>query len=190
MTPLEIATAVRRHWWLFLVRGLAALAFGVLTLLWPGATLIVLVAFIAAYALVDGTVAVVHAFRLRPLHRWWLLLLYGLISLTFGVLTVVWPSLSLVYVVVSVSLWMLFASVAHFTLARIQKAMGVAPVWSILAGILSLALAVGAIVFPGLTVLTVIALIAWVALLLGALQLVVAFRLRRWVTTVAAPAPA
>ena len=119
-----------------------------------------------------------------------MLLLYGLISLTFGVLTVVWPSLSLVYVVVSVSLWMLFASVAHFTLARIQKAMGVAPVWSILAGILSLALAVGAIVFPGLTVLTVIALIAWVALLLGALQLVVAFRLRRWVTTVAAPAPA
>jgi len=62
MIPAHIATAVQHHWWLFLLRGIAALAFGVLTLAWPGATLLVLMAFIAAYALVDGIVALVYAF--------------------------------------------------------------------------------------------------------------------------------
>jgi len=57
MLPDHIAAAVRHHWWLFLLRGVAGVAFGVLTLLWPGATLVVLMAFIAAYALVDGIVA-------------------------------------------------------------------------------------------------------------------------------------
>jgi len=81
MIPAQIAVAVRHHWWLFLLRGVAALAFGVLTLVWPGATLVVLVAFIAAYALVDGIVALVYAFQLRPVFdRWWVLLVQGLIS--------------------------------------------------------------------------------------------------------------
>src|SRR5256886_10415864 len=67
MIPSQVAAAVQHHWWLFLLRGVAALAFGVLTLAWPGATLLVLMAFIAAYALVDGIVALVYAFRLRAM---------------------------------------------------------------------------------------------------------------------------
>src|SRR5882762_5677662 len=81
MLPDQMATAVRHHWWLFLLRGIAALAFGVITLLQPGATLVVLMAFIIAYALVDGVVALVYAFRLRPmLDRWWMLLIQGVIT--------------------------------------------------------------------------------------------------------------
>jgi uncharacterized membrane protein HdeD (DUF308 family) len=85
---------------------------------------------------------------------------------------------------------MVFASAAHFMLAWVKKAMGASAVWSVLAGIVTLALAVAAVLFPGLTVLTVIALIAWCALLLGVLQLVIAFRLRRSVPMVITPAPA
>src|SRR3989442_1763834 len=33
----EIAASIRHHWWLFLLRGLAAIVFGALALLWPGA---------------------------------------------------------------------------------------------------------------------------------------------------------
>ena len=114
MIPAHIATAVQHHWWLFLLRGIAALAFGVLTLAWPGATLLVLMAFIAAYALVDGIVALVYAFRLRAMFdRWWVLLVQGLISGSFGVLAFIYPTVSLAYIVVSVSLWMLLASIVQ-----------------------------------------------------------------------------
>src|SRR3989454_4693701 len=94
MLPDQIAAAVRHHWWLFLLRGIAAVAFGVITLLSPGATLLVLMAFIIAYALVDGIVALVYAFRLRPLFdRWWMLLIQGVISIAFGVFAIVQPGL-------------------------------------------------------------------------------------------------
>jgi uncharacterized membrane protein HdeD (DUF308 family) len=88
------------------------------------------------------------------------------------------PGLSLLYIVVSVSLWMLLASIAQFMLARAQQHMGTSPVWSTIGGILSLVLAVAAVVYPGLTVLSVIALISWFALVIGVIQVVVAFRVR------------
>lgn len=179
MLSPQIADAVRHHWWLFLLRGIAALAFGVLTLLWPGATLVVLTAFIAAYALVDGIVALVYAFRLRPIfNRWWVLLVQGLISAAFGVLAFINPSLALAYIVISVCLWMLFASVALFMLGRAQRAMGASAVGSTIGAVLSLALAIATVVYPRATVAGVLALIAWFALVLGTVQLVVAFRVR------------
>lgn len=179
MLPADIASAVRQHWWLFLLRGVAAVAFGVLTLLWPGATLVVLMAFIAAYALVDGIVALVYAFRLRPLFdRWWMLLIQGVISAAFGVLAILHPDLSIAYIVVSVALWMLVAGLVQFLLARVQKSMGGSGRWGMVGGVLSLALAVAAVAYPRVTVAAVVLLIAWFALAMGIVQLVVAFRVR------------
>ena len=189
MISPQIADAVRHHWWLFLLRGIAAVVFGVLTLWWPGATLIVLTAFIAAYALVDGIVALMYAFRLRPIfNRWWVLLVQGLISAAFGALAFINPSLSLAYIVIAVSLWMLFASMALFMLGRAQRAMGASALWSNLGAILSLGLAIAAVVYPGLTLASVLVLIAWFALALGTVQVVVAFRVRAFARGMAATA--
>src|SRR5258705_8997812 len=176
MLPDQIATAVRHHWWLFLLRGIAGVAFGVLTLLRPDATLVVLMAFIIAYALVEGVVALVYAFRLRPLFdRWWMLLIQGVISVAFGVLAILRPGLSIAYIVVSVALWMLFAGTAQLLLARLIKTMGGSPRWAIVGGILTLGLAIAAVAFPRATVEAVLAFIAWFALVIGVVQLVVAF---------------
>lgn len=187
MIPAQVADAVRHHWWLFLLRGVVAIVFGALALLWPSATLVLLTAFIAAYALVDGIVALRYAFLLRPtFDRWWALLIQGLISVVFGVLAFINPALSVAYVVLMVSLWMLFASIALFMLSRAQRAMGASSGWSLVGAVVTLALAVAAIAYPGLTVAAVIALIAWFSLVLGAVQLVVAFRVRSFGQAMAA----
>lgn len=166
------------------MRGIAGVAFGVLTLWWPGATLVVLMAFIAAYALVDGIVALACAFRLRPLFdRWWMLLIQGVISTAFGVLVIFQPGLSIAYIVVSVALWMLFAATAQLLLARVIRTTGGSPRWAIVGGILTLALAIAAVAFPRVTVAAVLAFIAWFALVIGIVQLVVAFRVRSIVKT-------
>jgi uncharacterized membrane protein HdeD (DUF308 family) len=174
-----IASSIRHHGWLFLLRGLAAIVFGVLAIMWPGATVVVLTAFIAAYALVDGVVAIAFAIRMRSsFDRWWVLLIQGLISTVFGVWAFINPLLSLLYIVISVSLWMLLAAIVQFMLARAHKAMGTSPAWSIFGGVLSLVVAVLALAYPGLTVATVVVLIAWFALVTGIVQLVIAFRVR------------
>src|SRR5260370_40634650 len=148
MLPDQMATAVRHHEWRFLFRGTAALAFGVLTLLQPGATLVVSMAFIIAYALVDGVVALVYAFRLRRMFdRWWMLLIQGVISIAFGVLAILQPGLSVAYIVVSVALWMLFAGIAQLLLAGVIRSVGGSPPSGIGGGGLRLALAFAARAF-------------------------------------------
>jgi uncharacterized membrane protein HdeD (DUF308 family) len=62
-----------RHWWAFALRGIAALIFGVLAFVWPGVTLTVLVLLWGAFALIDGILALIAAFRVKHDHRWWLL---------------------------------------------------------------------------------------------------------------------
>jgi len=187
MLPDQIAASVRHHWWLFLLRGIAAIVFGVLVLMWPGKTVVVLTYFIAAYALIDGIVALVYAFRLRPLFdRWWLLLIQGVVSVAFGVFAFMYPGLSLLYIVISVSLWMLLAGIALFMLARAQRAMGTSATWSTLAGIVSIALAVLAVIYPRATIASVVVLIAWFALVIGLVHLVVAFRVRSLTKSIAA----
>jgi uncharacterized membrane protein HdeD (DUF308 family) len=179
ISPAEISGAVRSHWWLFLLRGILAITFGVLTLWWPGATLVVLMAFIAAYALVDGIVAIASAFQLRrSFNRWWIVLLHGVISAVFGVWAFVQPALSLWYIVISVSVWMVLASIAQFALAGVQRTLGGNSIWAVLGGVVSLFIAVAAIVYPHVAVAAVLALIAWLSLLGGALSLVVAFSIR------------
>ena len=88
------------------------------------------------------------------------------------------PALSLLYVVISVSLWMLLASLALFMLGRAHQAMGGSAVGSTIAAVASLVLAVLAVAYPGLTIAGVIALIAWFALVIGVVNLAVAFRVR------------
>ena len=46
---------VARDWWVYAVRGVAAIIFGMLALVWPGATLAILVILFGAYALSTGS---------------------------------------------------------------------------------------------------------------------------------------
>lgn len=74
------------YWWLLLLRGLAAIAFGVVAFVWPGLTLVALTLLWGAYALADGILALWAA--LAPTggntgRRWWLAL-GGVVSILAG----------------------------------------------------------------------------------------------------------
>src|SRR5689334_17763506 len=88
-------------WWSLLLRGLAGIAFGVLSFLAPGISLAALVLCFGAYAFVDGIFAIVVAFRRTERgERWWALLLQGVIGMVAGVATLFLPivtALALVY---------------------------------------------------------------------------------------------
>ncbi len=61
--------ALARNWWLILLRGICAIAFGVLTFIWPGVTLVTLVLLYGAFALVDGVLALAPRLWAARLHR-------------------------------------------------------------------------------------------------------------------------
>ena len=81
-----------KHWKLVALRGVAALVFGVLTLLSPALALTVLVLFWGAYALVDGVLALIAAFN--SAQRWQFnspLALVGVIGVAAGLVAFFWP---------------------------------------------------------------------------------------------------
>ena len=79
-----------RNWWVFAIRGLAALLFGLFALFVPGITILSLVLVFAAYAVVDGVFAITAAVRAGKAHKkWGALALEGLVGILAGIVTAV-----------------------------------------------------------------------------------------------------
>lgn len=80
-------------WWIALMLGLVAIGAGVIAMVHPGLTALVLVLMIGAYALMSGVLDIAAAVRLRKtVKHEWLLGLSGLVSLVFGVLVFMYPA--------------------------------------------------------------------------------------------------
>jgi uncharacterized membrane protein HdeD (DUF308 family) len=166
-------------WDMFLVRGILAILFGIATLVMPGITLIVLVVLFGAYALLDGVVLSILAFKNRKNDTdWWLMLLTGLVNIAAGVVTFVWPGItaaSLFYVIVA---WAIVTGVFEVIYAiRFRKV--IEGEWLlVLDGILSVAFGILLIAQPVAGALTVLWIIGVYATAYGAMLVVLAFRLR------------
>ena len=68
-----------RHWWLLLLWGLVGIVVGVMTFIMPGITGLVLLMYIASWAVITGVLQIVAAIRLRKeIKGEWLMILSGL----------------------------------------------------------------------------------------------------------------
>src|SRR6266576_1738410 len=75
------ATRTHERWGWLLFEGIAGIAAGIITFLWPAITAFVLVIIIATWAIVTGLFEIAAAIRLRKViaHEW-LLILSGVVS--------------------------------------------------------------------------------------------------------------
>src|SRR5574338_943699 len=101
-----------RNWWVLLILGLLAVAFGVLAFLWPGLTLAVLVLLFGAYALLDGVASIIIGLTGRGAqdNRLWLML-GGVFGVLVGVLTFVWPGITALALIYFIAAWAIVTGV-------------------------------------------------------------------------------
>ncbi|MCW2504615.1 MAG: hypothetical protein JWO79_2899 [Actinomycetia bacterium] len=173
--------ALARNWGAVALRGGVAVLFGVLALVWPGMTVLVLVALFGAYALVDGVTALFTAIRGGPRamgRRGWLVL-EGIAGLAAGILTLLWPGITAVVLVWLIGGWAVVTGVLEIAAAiRLRKE--IEGEWMlILAGIASVFFGVLLIALPGPGALALAWLIGVYAIVFGVLELALALRLRR-----------
>jgi uncharacterized membrane protein HdeD (DUF308 family) len=156
------------RWWTVLLRGLAAIAFGVLAFVWPGVTLWALVLLYGAYALLDGVFSLAAAFtgHAKPLPTWWLILV-GLISLAAGVVAIAWPGITALALALLIGAW----AVAHGIfeiIGAIQLRKEIDNEWLlILAGLFSVIFGLLMLLAPGAGALGLIWAIAAYAVVFG-----------------------
>ncbi|HVP37478.1 MAG TPA: HdeD family acid-resistance protein [Terriglobales bacterium] len=98
-----LITAIRVNWLSLFLEGIVGIAVGILTFIWPGITAIVLLYFIAAWAVITGVFEIIAAIRLRrTIENEWLLVLGGLVSVLLGILLFAFPkegALSVIWVI-------------------------------------------------------------------------------------------
>jgi uncharacterized membrane protein HdeD (DUF308 family) len=168
-----------RNWWILLIRGILAIAFGVLAFIWPGSALGALVLLFGAYALLDGVASIVVGLTGRGAqeNRLWLML-GGVFGVIVGVLTFVWPDITALALVYFIAAWAIITGVFSIVAAvQLRKEidnewlLGIAGALSILAGLYMAA-------FPGAGALALTWLIAAYAIVFGILLIALALRLR------------
>jgi uncharacterized membrane protein HdeD (DUF308 family) len=180
MTTDVIQTAYRRVWWGLLLRGLLALAVGVFILWRPMDSIAAFALVIAIWALFSGIVQIVHAFDLRGLYdHWWVMLLSGLVSAIFGIAALYYyPALSLAFVVVWASLWLILTGIFATYIAILERRVDLSSWgWTLIFGLVAGVAGVIALLSPGLTVSAIIGLIAAFAIVGGIVMLIGAYRL-------------
>jgi uncharacterized membrane protein HdeD (DUF308 family) len=90
----DIVSAIRSpsHHWAFVVEGIVGISVGILTLIWPGITGMVLLYLIGFWAIFTGVLEIVAGIRLRAaIANEVLLVLMGILSLLFGLFIIIFP---------------------------------------------------------------------------------------------------
>ena len=96
------------RWWTFLLEGLLGIGAGIVALIWPGLTSLVLIYMIASWAVITGILEIAAAVRLRnEISNEWVLGLGGLVSIGLGVLLFFQPaagSLAIIWTIAAYAL--------------------------------------------------------------------------------------
>jgi uncharacterized membrane protein HdeD (DUF308 family) len=168
-----------KHWWVFLLRGVLAILFGIICFAMPGMALTVLVALFAAFALVDGVFTIIGAIKHREeVKHWWAYLLEGLLGVGIGVATWFWPGVTALALLYLIAFWAIATGIFEIVAAwKLREE--IEGEWALgLAGVLSVVFGVLLIARPGAGALAVIWLIGVYAILFGILLIIVGFKVK------------
>lgn len=168
-----------KAWWVCGLRGLIAISLGVLALMWPGITLMGLVALFAAFALATGIVSVAGAVRNRHTSAdWGLILLIGFVSIGAGILAIDHPAITALALVLLMGLNAIATGVLDILFA-IELGRNWREEWPIvLSSLASIVFGALVVLFPSAGALALVWLLAVYAIVTGALFL--SFAPRAW----------
>ncbi|RYD77380.1 MAG: HdeD family acid-resistance protein [Verrucomicrobiaceae bacterium] len=169
---------IAKYWWLMLIRGVAAITFGVLAWIWPGMTWIILLTFYAVFCLVEGISALSLGLTGGKGNRiWWQMLLVGCLAIGAGIVTVFWPGLTSLVLVVVIASWAIVRGIVEIG-AAFRLRHEVHGEWMLaLAGFLSILFGGILLARPGIGLLSIIWMMAAFAVTTGILLILFSLKL-------------
>jgi len=110
------------RWWLLVV-GLLGIGAGLVTMLMPGITIVILLVFIAAWAITTGVMQIIGAVRLRKeIDNEWMLIASGVLSVLFGLIVILQPGAGVLGLLFVIGIYAIIYGVMLISLAlRLRK---------------------------------------------------------------------
>ncbi|MDB5290627.1 MAG: hypothetical protein JWL69_1868 [Phycisphaerales bacterium] len=171
-----------RNWWAFVLRGVLAVLFGIFTFLRPGMALMTLILVFGFYALFEGVLNVIAAFRRNgdpDQQPWWALLIEGLLSIGAGLFALFVPGLTAFVLLYIIAGWAIATGIMEI-IAAVRLRRQIRGEWMLVVlGVLSIVTGVLLALFPGPGALAVVLWIGAYAVVFGGLLIGLGFRLRR-----------
>jgi uncharacterized membrane protein HdeD (DUF308 family) len=173
------ADMLSRYWWTTLFRGVLWMLFGIFTILQPGISLVLLTLLFGVLALADGIASIATAIAGRTTNdSWWILLLSGIAALGIGLLTLASPQITASALLIYIAVWAIITGLLEIAASiRLRKEIH-GEFWVALAGLVSVAFGVFLLARPGVGALSLLWAIAFYAIVVGMVHVVMAFEAR------------
>ena len=168
-----------------IVRGVLALIVGIVAVTWPGVTVYALVVLFAVYAFMDAVVQAVRAFsgvRTRAAN---VRILIALVDVAAGVVTIAYPNITAVALVVIVAIWAIAFGVLELFAAFGAGETAGTRAWFVVAGLVSIAFGLVLVGRPAIGAVSLAVIYGIFSLAFGITAIVLGVQTRR--ATVAAP---
>jgi uncharacterized membrane protein HdeD (DUF308 family) len=161
-----------------IVRGVLAIAVGIIALAWPRVTVLALVILFAVYAFIAAGLEAMRAFSSRTAGPVFGHLLLRLVDLAAGVIALVWPGATALVLVLLVASWAVVTGLLEIAAAfRRGEPAGTRALF-ILGGLISIAFGVVLFARPGVGAVTIALLFGLFNLIYGGWALVQGIELR------------
>ena len=194
MNPLMKLTegerALAHIWKVTALRGIAAIAFAVIVLVWPSIGLATLIALFGAFAFVSGVATIAGALNLsiqRGQRAW--LVVEGMLEVAVGVVVFIWPALSALGLLYAIAAWAIALGIFEIALAFVLPVTGRRALLVVLGGLISVGFGVIMFAHPGAGAMALLSLIAAFALVTGVMRIAFGLELRRMAGGARAPRP-
>lgn len=186
-TAASFPSLAKKVWIFAIIRGVLGIIFGLVALFAPIATAVVLAIVIGAWAIVDGVFDIIEAIRHRGSSSMALRIVWGAVSILFGILVLVWPGMSLGVLVIFVGIWAIIIGVLEIMASIRHRAVPNSGwVWGIIGGALAILFGILVLVRPGTGLLTIIWIIGIWAIAWGITLIVLGVQLRKAANTTGA----
>jgi uncharacterized membrane protein HdeD (DUF308 family) len=171
-------------WWSLVLRGFLAVILGVVAFAIPGITIGALVIVFGAYALTDGIVAIIGAYRASKAHeRWGILLAEGLAGIAAAGVTIMWPGITALTLVLLIGAWAFVTGIFEIV-AAIKLRKYISGEWLLLlSGIASVVFGLLVVILPLVGAIAIALCIGIYAVIFGVIMISLGLRLRMLANT-------
>jgi uncharacterized membrane protein HdeD (DUF308 family) len=175
-----------RYWWVIGTRGGLAIAFAVMIVAWPAATILAVAVVFGLYAVSDGIIAAITVAR-APRDARPVLFAEAFVGLAFGIVALGWPSATIRVITLLIGPWALVTGVGELLIAiRVRREIADEPTY-VFFGVVSILFGLIVLLVPVHSVIALVWLIGICAGVYGFLLVAASARLKVLIT--GAPPP-